>query len=258
MTEPTSHELLLYGDLTAHVRRMLEPVAHDSFLFFDDTIRLLEPEIRPGTRVFDAGCGRGTVTAWLAERGCQVTAVDADEDRVDQTRTLLMERNLIENVRLRTSFLPERFPDEQFDVILDCFSWWHISDWGRLYNLSRRGLHQQGKLVILDTFFGWNTSLDFRQQMRELWQAALPTYNESRNMLTKRDFRLVRCDSIQEMYRRYMDGMVGKLHELDREDLGGADPLELSRVKSMWEWFAKAGHNDELVATLIVAELTQP
>ena len=257
MTEPTTHDSLLYGELTAHVRRMLEPVAHDSFLFFEDTIRLLEPEIPPGVRVFDAGCGRGTITAWLAGRGCQVTAVDSNEDHVEQTRELLMEKQLIENVRLRASFLPDRFPDEQFDVILDCFSWWHISDWGKLYNLSRKGLHQQGKLVILDTFFGWNTSLDFRQQTRELWQAALPTYNESRNMLTKRDFRLVRCESIQEMYRRYLDAIVEKVQELEREDLGGVDPIELGRVKSMWEWFRRAAHNDELVATLIVAQLTQ-
>jgi cyclopropane fatty-acyl-phospholipid synthase-like methyltransferase len=257
MTEPTDHDLLLYGDLTAHIRRMLEPVAHDSFLYYEDTIRLLEHEVQAGAHVFDAGCGRGTITAWLAGRGCQVTAVDASEERVEQTRALLMERNLIENVRLRASFLPDRFPDEQFDVILDCFSWWHISDWGKLYNLSRKSLHQQGKLIVLDTFFGWNTSLDFRQQMRKLWQSALPTYNESRNMLTKRDFRLVRCDSIQDQYRRYLDGMVEKIHELEREDLGEADPLELSRVKLMWEWFHKAAHKDELVATLIVAELTQ-
>ena len=79
--EANVQEQLLYGDLTARIRRLLEPVAHDSFLFFEDTIRLLEPEIPPGSKVFDAGCGRGTITAWLAARGCNVVAVDSSSQK---------------------------------------------------------------------------------------------------------------------------------------------------------------------------------
>ena len=123
-----SQDALLYGTLTARIRRMLEPVAHDSFLFFEDTIRFLEPEIAEGAKVFDAGCGRGTVTAWLAERGCEVVAVDSSQERMEHTRELLHEKGLDRNVHLEVSQLPDTFPEDHFDAILDIFSWWHISD----------------------------------------------------------------------------------------------------------------------------------
>jgi len=255
--ETISQDSLLYGTLTAHVRRMLEPLAHDSFLFFEDTIRLLKSEIPSGAKVFDAGCGRGTLTAWLAEMGCEVVAVDSSQERVEQTRELLREKNLDTNVHLEVSHLPDSFPEDHFDVILDVFSWWHIADWGRLLNLSRKNLNPQGKLIILDTFFGWKTSMDFRQQMRELWHAALPTFNECKNMLIKRDFRMLKTDSIQQPYANYLDAICGKIHELEREDLGVADPMELQHIKNMWEWFRNAAHTEDLVATCMIGELTQ-
>ena len=252
-----SQETLLYGALTARIRRMLEPVAHDSFLFFEDTIALLTKEVRPGLKVFDAGCGRGIITAWLAEKGCEVVAVDSSQERIDQTKQLLQEKGLDQNVRLEVSRLPDSFPEDDFDLILDVFSWWHISDWGRLFNLSRKNLKPQGRLIILDTFFGWNTSLEFRQQMRELWHAALPTFNECKNMLIKREFRLLQAESIQESYVRYLDSICQQIHELEKEDLGDADPMELQQIKSMWEWFRRASHKEEMVATCVIAELTE-
>ena len=250
-------EPLLYGTLTARIRRMLEPVAHDSFLFFEDTVRFLESEIPSGSKVFDAGCGRGTVTAWLAERGCEVVAVDSSQERVEQTRELLREKNLGQKVHLEVSQLPDSFPEDHFDAILDIFSWWHIADWGRLFNLSRKNLKPQGKLIILDTFFGWKTTMEFRQQMRELWHAALPTFNECKNMMIKREFRMLKTDSIQESYVNYLDAICAKIHELEREDLGTSDPLELQHIKSMWEWFRRAAHSEDLVATCMIGELTQ-
>lgn len=255
--ESNPQEQLLYGELTARIRRLLEPVAHDSFLFFEDTIQLLEPEIPAGSKVFDAGCGRGTITAWLASRGCKVIAVDSSRERLEHTRALLHEKNLDEHIQLEESKLPDAFPEDHFDVILDVFSLWHISDWGRLFNLARKNLKPQGKLIILDTFFGWKTTLDFRQQMRELWMSAPLTYNECRNMLIKRDFRLVKSDSIQKLYSRYLDALFGKIQELEKEDLGALDPVELKKVKSMWEWFCKAAKDEELAATMIVAQLTE-
>jgi ubiquinone/menaquinone biosynthesis C-methylase UbiE len=252
-----TQEQLLYGPTTAKVRKMLEPIAHDSFLFFEDTIRLLQPEIHSGAKVFDSGCGRGTITSWIAGQDCQVVGVDASAERIEQTRNLLRERNLDSRVVLEVSKLPDLFPEGKFDIILDCFSWWHISDWGRLFNQVCKALKPQGKLLILDTFFGWQTSLAFRQQMRELWETALPTFNECRNMLIKREFRLLKTESIQDVYKQYVDSIVHKIHEWEKEDLGDSDPIELQKVRAMWEWFQNAAHKEELVATYIVAEMTE-
>jgi cyclopropane fatty-acyl-phospholipid synthase-like methyltransferase len=251
-----SHEKLLYGGLTALIRKMLEPVAHDSFLFFDDTTRLLEPEIAPGSRVLDAGCGRGTLTSWLAERGCTVNAIDSNPDHIEQTRHLLESRNLQGKVTLEASKLPDAFPSDHYDVILDCFSWWHISDWGRLFNLSKKNLAPGKKLVILDIFFYWKSTVEFRQKMGELWHTALPTYNECKNMLIKREFRLLKADSIQESFVRYVDGVHAKILEFEKEGLGDCDPIELQGVKAVWDWFRDAAHAEELFAAVVVAELT--
>lgn len=257
MSEVNEQERLLYGELTAHIRRMLEPVAHDSFLFHEDTVKLLDPLVPHGSKVLDAGCGRGTLTAWLASRDCEVVAIDPDEQRLSQTREILREKKLDKKVTLEASHLPDAFPQDHFDVVLDVFSLWHISDWGRLFNLCRKNMKPHGRLIILDTFFYWKTTLEFRQQMRELWNTAPLTFNECKNMLIKRDFRLLKAEPIQELYARYLDALCAKAHELEREDLGTLDPNELKKVKTMWQWFSNAAKAEELVATLVVAELTE-
>src|SRR5437867_4001194 len=111
-----SNDDLLYGPLTARIRRMLEPGAHDSFLFYKDTVRLLEPEMKSDGKVLDAGCGRGTITAWIAEQNHKVVAIDSSALHIEQTRTLLQERHLINNVSLEVSKLPDAFPEDHFDV----------------------------------------------------------------------------------------------------------------------------------------------
>ncbi len=62
----------------------------------------------------------------------------------------------------------------------------------------------------MDTFFYWKTTLEFRQQMRELWTTAPLTFNECKNMLIKRDFRLLKAEPIQELYVRYLDALCAK------------------------------------------------
>ncbi len=47
-------------------------------------IDLLDP--KPGERVLDVGCGTGTLTAQLAERGCTVVGVDASEEMLARAR----------------------------------------------------------------------------------------------------------------------------------------------------------------------------
>ena len=123
MTEPNEQERLLYGDLTARIRRMLETAAHDSFLFHEDTIALLEPMIPAGSKVLDAGCGRGTLTLWLAERGCNVVAIDPSEERLAHTRELVREKKLDQRVRLESSHLPDAFPEDilmLFWIVFPC------------------------------------------------------------------------------------------------------------------------------------------
>ena len=68
----------------------------------------------------------------------------------------------------------------------------------------------------------------------------------------------MKIESIQQEYTRYIEAICTKIQEWEKEDLGVSDPIELKNVKAMWEWFRNAAHEEELVATIMVAELTQP
>ena len=49
-----------------------------------DLIDLLDP--KPGERILDLGCGTGHLTAQIAERGADVTGIDASPDMIGQAR----------------------------------------------------------------------------------------------------------------------------------------------------------------------------
>ena len=54
--------------------------------FGSDMVDLLAP--RPGERIVDLGCGTGTLTAKIAERGADVMGIDGDAAMVDRARAL--------------------------------------------------------------------------------------------------------------------------------------------------------------------------
>jgi tellurite methyltransferase len=52
--------------------------------------QLLRGRIRPGMRVFDAGCGHGRNLVYLLQNGYEVYGVDADPDAIAAVRSLAM------------------------------------------------------------------------------------------------------------------------------------------------------------------------
>jgi SAM-dependent methyltransferase len=79
--------------------------------------QMLRGQIRPGMRIFDAGCGSGRNLVWLLRQGFEVFGVDADERAVDEVRRLassLSPRLPKENFRaerLESLSFPEAFAD---------------------------------------------------------------------------------------------------------------------------------------------------
>ncbi len=82
--------------------------------------QILRGNITPGMRVLDAGCGHGRNLVHLLRQGCEVFALDADRDAVENVRQL--------SASLRTKLPAENFqvgliermpfPDASADVVM--------------------------------------------------------------------------------------------------------------------------------------------
>ena len=90
--------------------------------------QILRGNIRPDLRVLDAGCGYGRNLVYLLRAGCEVFAVDGDDDAVTHVRALSASvgANLpSENFQVaRLENLP--FPDAHADVVI-CNSVLHFA-----------------------------------------------------------------------------------------------------------------------------------
>jgi len=67
-------------------------------------------------RVLDMGCGDGIISAWLAQRGHHVTAVDVSAFAVEATRRTLNANGL--EGRVMQSDVYAALPDDPFDIIV--------------------------------------------------------------------------------------------------------------------------------------------
>lgn len=107
--------------------------------------------IRRGVRALDIGTGTGTVARGLAERGCDVVALDPSENLMAEGRRLDREAGLrVEQVAALAEALP--FADGEIDLAVagQC---WHWFDGTAAAAEMRRALAPGGHLVI--AYFDW-------------------------------------------------------------------------------------------------------
>jgi SAM-dependent methyltransferase len=74
-------------------------------------------------KVLDAGSGNGRNTVYLAQRGCEVTAVDFCDFALKETQKRVAEAGLTRKVSIVRHFLddPAPFARESFDFVLDSY-----------------------------------------------------------------------------------------------------------------------------------------
>ncbi|NIK71896.1 MULTISPECIES: class I SAM-dependent methyltransferase [unclassified Paenibacillus] len=69
-----------------------------------------------GTKVLEAGCGTGRTACYLASLGCNVTAIDRNEDMIRKASYRAKSSNLpVRIVQADATSMP--FPDETFDAV---------------------------------------------------------------------------------------------------------------------------------------------
>jgi len=79
--------------------------------------------LRSPTKVLDAGSGNGRNTVYLAQHGCEVTAVDFCDFAINETQRRVTQAGLTDKVSIVRHFLddPAPFPKESFDFVLDAY-----------------------------------------------------------------------------------------------------------------------------------------
>src|SRR5690348_16716096 len=86
---PLRHETYTHGHAPAVVRQHAQRTAEEAAAF-------LLPELRPGMRLLDVGCGPGSITRGLAERLVpgQVIGLDLSRDTLEAARREAAARGL--------------------------------------------------------------------------------------------------------------------------------------------------------------------
>jgi len=107
-------------------------------------VRGLLGEVR-GLDVLDAGCAAGEHSAWLAEHGARVVALDASEAMVGLARDRLGER-----VRVLHADLAQPLPldDASFDAVLSSLTLHYLEDWCPTLREFARVVRPAGRLLL--------------------------------------------------------------------------------------------------------------
>ncbi|MEU8461209.1 methyltransferase domain-containing protein [Streptomyces sp. NPDC029003] len=131
----------------------------------------LVPELRPGMRLLDVGCGPGTITADLAELvspGGRVTAVDAAADVLEQAAAHVAERGIAGAVDFAVADVHALdFPDGSFDVVHAHQVLQHVGDPVRALREMRRVCRPGGIVAVRDADYAAMT-----------WYPASPALDE--------------------------------------------------------------------------------
>ncbi len=99
-----------------------------------------------GRRILDAGCGAGTVTVGLRERGAIVAGFDSSSKMVELARKRL---GADADLRVADILGPLPYPDGVFDDVVAALVLHYLEDWtGPLAEL-RRVLKPGGRLIVV-------------------------------------------------------------------------------------------------------------
>ncbi len=108
-------------------------------------------EIRPGSRVLDAGCGRGSAAFWLAENlQCEVLGINISTRQLADCQREKRQRGLSGVSFLEADYRATPFPDASFDVVWACESLCHAEQKSAFYREAYRLLKPGGQLVIAE------------------------------------------------------------------------------------------------------------
>jgi ubiquinone/menaquinone biosynthesis C-methylase UbiE len=147
--EPLTHEKYTHGHAPATVRQHGRRTAEEAAAF-------LLPELRPGMRLLDVGCGPGSITRGLAERLApgEVVGLDLSRETLAAARQDAAARGL-ENLRYEEGSVYQLpFPDASFDVAYAHQVFQHLREPGAALREMLRVVRPDGLVAVRDVDWG--------------------------------------------------------------------------------------------------------
>ena len=120
-----------------------------------DTV-LAAVDVRPGDEIVDLGCGTGTLSLPLAERGARLLAVDVSPAMIARLKERAAERSLRWLDGLAMPIEDLRLPAGSADLIVTSYALHHLRDQDKaaLVGAAYHWLRPGGTLVVADMMFG--------------------------------------------------------------------------------------------------------
>ncbi len=111
--------------------------------------------IQPGLHVLEIGCGTGTLTSMMAEKGAYVTAIDASPRMLAEAQANIPAERLEKHVSLKymhATLIGESFPPSSFDLIVSTlvFSELSLEEQRFILDACLSLLTPEGRLIIAD------------------------------------------------------------------------------------------------------------
>jgi ubiquinone/menaquinone biosynthesis C-methylase UbiE len=147
--EPLRHEKYTHGHAPAVVRQHAQRTAEEAAAF-------LLPELRPGMRLVDVGCGPGSITRGLAERLApgQVVGLDLSRETLDTARRDAAARGLDNLAYEEGSVYEMPFPDASFDVAYAHQVFQHLRERAAALREMFRVVRPGGLVAVRDVDWG--------------------------------------------------------------------------------------------------------
>jgi ubiquinone/menaquinone biosynthesis C-methylase UbiE len=115
----------------------------------------IQPEGQTGAQVLEIGCGTGTLSVLMAERGAEVTAIDVSAGMLAEAKRKAAEAGLTEAIafhQLEVTELTDHFEPDSFDVIVSTLAFSEFPPEVQRYALDEATqlLKPGGRLLIAD------------------------------------------------------------------------------------------------------------